>query len=83
METKFDKIRHEMTERAKRVQNIELLTKQFKEAKALFMVIPPKNKGGNEETEQERTIVSKRIKELAELINEETKAYNATFENDL
>lgn len=71
METKFDILQQNMTEKIRRESNIKTLSKELQEAKEVLRAIPNST---DFETLQDRKIVNKRIRELSELLDDEKKA---------
>lgn len=71
METKFDILQQNMTEKIRRESNIKTLSKELQEAKEVLRAIPNST---DFETLQDRKTVNKRIRELSELLDDEKKA---------
>lgn len=71
METKFDILQQNMTEKIRRESNIKTLSKELQEAKEVLRAIPNST---DLETLQDRKTVNKRIRELSELLDDEKKA---------
>ena len=80
METKFDRLISQCDERTKRADNLKNLREQMNDARTLLSVIP---KGAGFEADKERRAVQAKIDELADLINDEQRAYDMTLGDDL
>ena len=76
--TKYDKEQEALKERAYRQLNIDTLKKQLDKAKILLSVIPR----DGWQTNRERQTVQAEIRRLSSFIEDEERAYKATFEDE-
>lgn len=77
METKYDRFKAAQSEREIRSNNIEALGSELREARLLLSVI----NGMDFDAIRERNTVKAKIRDLAELIEDEQRAYASTFED--
>lgn len=77
METKYDRFKAAQSEREIRANNIEALGSELREARLLLSVI----NGMDFDAIRERNTVKAKIRDLAELIEDEQRAYASTFED--